>query len=101
MRPTSRETDDAALGGERRGARGGTDGAARWARGGRSAGSGGVTLGGGTAPRPAPRCRPPAPFGLAEAAEDGDDLPEDLRLVAVDRVEGGVVGEELDVAAPA
>jgi hypothetical protein len=41
------------------------------------------------------------PFGSAEAAEDGDDLPEDLRLVAVDRVEGGVVGEELDVAAPA
>jgi hypothetical protein len=38
---------------------------------------------------------------LAEAAEDGDDLAEDLGLVPVDRVEGGVVGEELDVAAPA
>ena len=38
---------------------------------------------------------------LAQAAEDGDDLAEDLGLVPVDRVEGGVVGEELDVAAPA
>src|SRR5215217_1312129 len=38
---------------------------------------------------------------LAEAAEDGDDLPQDLGVVAVDGVEGGVVREELDVPAAA